>query len=974
MSDTGLSELRDLFDEVCDLPAEQRSRVLEARNLSPDVLRELSKLLASHDFVGEFMEKPAGQMPADLHEDFGRVMSERDAKGSRSGSELDPLVGFALGGYRITRVLGEGGMGVVYEAQQDQPSRTVALKVMRWSLPSERLRKRFQHEAQALGRLQHPGIAQIFEAGSAPGPDGRSLPFFAMEFVAGTPLLEFAKTQGLDARAKAELMAMVAEAVQHAHQKGVIHRDLKPANILVENEGTRVGTRASGTLGGPRPRVLDFGIARLTEPQNEATAGTGEGSAGHSPNLAASLVTDTGQLLGTVAYMSPEQARGDASAIDTRSDVYAMGVVLYELLTGQLPYDVRNKPITQAAAVIAGTEAKFDRDSAIASELQTIVLKALEKESERRYASAGDLAADLRRYLEDLPIAARPPTTFYYVRKFAKRNRALVAGLAAAFIMLVLGVVGTTTGLLRARESQKLAESRLSDAKRAAKTAESSEAFLMSILTAANPLVAKNRELTVRELLDEAAVKLDSELSSELATEHAVALRSRLALAKTYVSIAAYEQADAQISKADAYAIQHFGDGSIEHSLVMAQRCELYQSRSQITEALPLARRCLEVRQAKLPPNDVLIGRAEYALGRLLSNSAKFAESAEHLRKAVDIVEPYGGTDPILYATELASMLRRTRVAADREEAIAILESNLKRAQALGGQGYLLASHVLLNLSEISAIRNDYNKMVEQLTEAVKLRESVYPKEHPNVLYAKMSLARAKRLSGDYAGSRAMSDSIIEPVKRVLGKDAPILRDIYEDYSRCCIDENNLDCAKEKSLEAVALLNERTPFVFHITTMTTLVEVCLAKKDFAEAVEYCDRMLTMAKQKNISSVTMHVTYTYRIRGLMGIGKLDEAIKGVDEVLAGLPDVEQTLAARLETRTLKAEILSAMKRYDEAHALFGEVINKLEVDDPHWAAEVLEKLAVSLDAAGDKTGAADARTKAAAMLKTALGSK
>ncbi|MFO0857768.1 MAG: serine/threonine-protein kinase [Phycisphaerales bacterium] len=980
MSDADLSQLRALFDEVCDLPPQQRGRVLDGRGLSPNLRRELDKLLASHDSVGEFMEKPAGHVPADLQDDFGRVMSERDAKGSRlagTSREHDPLIGFSLGGYRVTRVLGEGGMGVVYEAQQEQPSRTVALKVMRWSLPSERLRKRFQHEAQALGRLQHPGIAQIFEAGSAPGPDGRSLPFFAMEFVAGTPLLEYAKEQSLDLRAKAELMAMVAEAVQHAHQKGVIHRDLKPANILVENEVTRTGTKLSGasaTHGGARPRVLDFGIARLTEPQSEATAGTGE--SGIASASAPSLVTDTGQLLGTVAYMSPEQARGDASAIDTRSDVYAMGVVLYELLTGQLPYDVRNKPITQAAAVIASAEATFDRerDNAIASELQTIVLKALEKEPERRYASAGDLAADLRRHLEDLPISARPPTTLYHVRKFAKRNRTLVAGVAAAFLMLVLGVVGTTIGLLRAKEAQKLAETRLTEAKVAAKTAESSEAFLMSILTAANPVVAKNRELTVRELLDEAAKKLDSASTSELATENAVALRSRLALAKTYLSIAAYDQSVEQANKADQFAIEHFGKDSVEHSLVMAQQCEYFQSRSMISDGLPLAEHCLEVRLAQLPADDVLIGRAEYALGRLLATSAKFSESIEHLRKAAAIAELYGGTDPILYATELASVLRRTRSSSDREEAIRILESNLERARSLGGQGYLLASHVLMNLSEISSIRNEYPKMVEQLTEAVQLRESVYPKDHPHVLFAKSNLARAKRVAGDYAGSRAEADAIIEPTKRVMGKDAGLLRDIYEDYARCCIDQKDYDCAKEKALAAVGILNDKSPFIYKITTMTTLVEVCLYRKDWQEVVDVCDKMLALAKERNVSAITMHVTYTYRIRGLMGLGRLDEALAGVNEILNGLPDVAETLDARLETRVLKAEALSAMKKYEESHALFEDIINELETKDPTWASEVLETLAASLDTAGNKSKADEARKRAADLSKIAPATK
>jgi len=223
--------------------------------------------------------------------------------------------------YRVERLLGEGGMGAVYLAHQERPAREVALKLIRPGHTSERMLKRFEHEAEVLGRLLHPGIAQIYEAGTADLGAGPQ-PFFAMELVRGMPLTEYAAAKGLGTRARLELMARVFDAVQHAHQKGVIHRDLKPGNIQVTEEG--------------EPKVLDFGVARVMD----------------SDVHASSLATDVGQLIGTIPYMSPEQVGGDPAELDTRSDVYALGVVLFELLAGRLPYSLEKKLIHEAARVI----------------------------------------------------------------------------------------------------------------------------------------------------------------------------------------------------------------------------------------------------------------------------------------------------------------------------------------------------------------------------------------------------------------------------------------------------------------------------------------------------------------------------------------------------------------------------------------------------------------------------------------------
>lgn len=329
----------------------------------------------------------------------------------------------AIGRYRVIRKIGEGGMGAVYEAEQENPRRSVAVKLLQRGAASRRILRRFRQEAEILGRLQHPGIAQILEAGVT--PDGPSAcPYIVMELVRGASLLDHARQHRLALRDRLELFALVCDAVHYAHQSGVVHRDLKPANILV----TRVAPDSRHTAGDSDafgPKVLDFGVARLTD----------------ADVAAATLHTTVGELVGTIPYMSPEQAAGDPRTIDWRSDVYALGVILFELLTGRLPHDVNHLLAHEAVRAIREDEPSRagSIDRALRGDVETILARALEKDRLRRYQSAGELAADIRRYLHEQPIAARPASTIYRIRKFARRNRALVTGVAVAFLALAFG-------------------------------------------------------------------------------------------------------------------------------------------------------------------------------------------------------------------------------------------------------------------------------------------------------------------------------------------------------------------------------------------------------------------------------------------------------------------------------------------------------------------------------------------------------
>lgn len=387
-------KLREVFLAACDLePEQQQAFVHEACGGDDALLRAVQELLRN-----------------DLPDDRG---FEPVAPTERVPDRIGP--------YRILELLGEGGMGRVYRAERERPRRTVALKVLRVAMASPDLRRRFEHEADVLARLQHPGIAQVFEFG-ADEQFGESVPYLAMELVEGATLVESADQRSLDVRARIELFCKVCEAVGHAHEAGVIHRDLKPGNILVHER---------------QPKVFDFGISRMIDPER-------------------SLHTRTGQFVGTVGYMSPEQILAEPDAIGVASDVYSLGVVLYELLTGRPPLLLDGL----ALAVVAETVRDQDPpplgqlDVGLRGDLEVIALKCLEKDPSRRYANAAELAADLQRHLRDEPILARPTTAFYQVRKFARRHRVAVIGAVAFVLALVAGIVMTTFFAVRASEER----------------------------------------------------------------------------------------------------------------------------------------------------------------------------------------------------------------------------------------------------------------------------------------------------------------------------------------------------------------------------------------------------------------------------------------------------------------------------------------------------------------------------------------
>ena len=599
-----------------------------------------------------------------------------------------------IGGFRILRVVGEGGMGVVYEARQHEPSRTVALKVIRPGFATSEVLRRFRQEAHALARLQHPGIAQVYEAGTAETPFGPQ-PYFAMEFIRGQSLRAYVEQHRPSVRQRLELVARICDAVQHAHQRGLIHRDLKPSNILVDDTG--------------QPRILDFGVARLTDSDVQVTR-----------------LTDLGQLIGTLAYMSPEQVLADPMELDTRSDVYALGVILYELLAGRLPYTVSTR-LHEAVNTIQHEDPQrlSSISRAYRGDLETIAAKALEKDKTRRYGSAAALAADIRRYLQNEPISARPASATYQLQKFVRRHRALVTGVVVVVLALAAGFVATTREAIRARRAERAALS-------AEETAQAINDFLRNDVLAqasavkqARPGSTTDPNLKVRTALDRAAASIGERFQSRPLVEASI----RQTIGDTYRDLGLYPDAMAQLDRALALRRSNLGD---EH----AETLETLHMR-----------------------------------GHVLSLQAKYAE-AEQLFTAVLAARnrTLGEAHPdSLLTTNSLAMLHASR--GEHAKAEPLLLKYLDAMRQLHGEQHRDTAQAMNDLAGLYKLQGKYTAAEPLYVKALEIRERVIGVETPETLASMNDLAHLYRLQSRYKEAEPLYVRSVELKRKVLGSD-----------------------------------------------------------------------------------------------------------------------------------------------------------------------------------------------------------
>ena len=509
--------VRELFERALELSRSEREAFVRAEAGDDDALAE-QVLALLHNEQGLEDAPDASFLSSPV--ETTRALSAEPQR----ALETSVRAGDTVGAYTLIREIASGGMGTVFEATQGRPARTVALKVLRRGLHSSESVRRFELEAEVLGRLKHPGIASIFEAGvHRPGQHGPGdapdleIPYFALELVDGArDLTAYANESGLGLRERLGLFLEVAAAVHHAHQKGVIHRDLKPGNVLVGTDG--------------QPKVIDYGVARLTDPESEQ----------------ARPETIPGGALGTLPYMSPEQLAADADGVDVRTDVYGLGAILYELLTGRTPHATAGLPLAEAVRTICeeqpqapskvgpAPESGASLAGGVPEELDWICLRALEHDRERRYGTAAELADDVLRFLRHEPVSAGPPTAAYRLRKLYGRHRLPLTAAAFALLALIGGLIGTSIGLLRAREAERRAdgERRLAlEAKAEAEAAKDQAERERGVAEQATAAAASERERALEARAAESVERRRAELEAQKAREMLEFLADTLAAA-----------------------------------------------------------------------------------------------------------------------------------------------------------------------------------------------------------------------------------------------------------------------------------------------------------------------------------------------------------------------------------------------------------------------------------------------------------
>lgn len=737
-----------LFRAALRLEAHEREAFLEGRCAGDESLRRDASALLAEDRGG------AGV----LDREWPAAWFGFDAPGSRPEEHVPQ----AIPGYRVIRRVGVGGMGVVYEAEQEHPRRTVALKVMRTATASADAVRRFELEVQVLGRLQHPGIAQIFGAGTFETDAGRQ-PFLAMEFVQGEPLTRYADDRSLTTRERLELVASTCDAVQHAHQRGVIHRDLKPGNILVVGEENQPSTtsqpgaadestsamrrRAGRTLGATgRPKILDFGVARAIDLDTDR-------SLRH---------TTAGQIVGTVPYMSPEQAASDE--LDTRSDVYALGVVAFELLTGRLPYDVRDKPPFEAARVIREEEpmALSTIDRRLAGDVETIVGKALEKDRARRYQSASEFAADIRRHLRDEPIAARPHSAWYHIRKLARRHRVAVWSMALACLAVVVGVTAVSVALFSAIRDR-------GEAARQAAIAQTVNDFLNDdLLGATDPDDGGGRDVTVREVLDRAAATLGGTRFSETPSVEAAV---RATIGRAYRRLGELSAAEPHLERSLALHESMLGPDHRDTITSMNELSKLRTLQGRVSDAERLDRAVLAAKRRTL-------GNGHQSTIVSLNNLASLVRHERRLDEALALHEeayalananlPSDNPYRVKAVGGLASMYRDL----DRlDEAERLFVEALALSRQLHGDEHTSTLRTMNSLAILYQKQRRYPEAEALLQEAIALQSSRVGRRHSNVLAYLNNLGVLYEEMGRLAEASDVLDEALASSREVLGVD-----------------------------------------------------------------------------------------------------------------------------------------------------------------------------------------------------------
>jgi len=857
--------------------------------------RRVEALLAAHEDPDPRLTEPATHLFPEL------------TFNSPSGESTPHAIGQTIGRYRLVENIGEGGCGVVYVAEQTEPvRRRVALKVIKRGMDTDAVVARFEAERQALAMMDHPNIARVLDAGTT--DQGR--PYFVMELVRGTRITDYCDENSLSTRERLDLFIKICHAIQHAHQKGIIHRDIKPSNILV--------TAHDGV---PVPKVIDFGIAKATEGRlTDAT-----------------VYTQLHQFIGTPAYMSPEQAEMGGLDIDTRSDIYSLGVLLYELLTGRPPFDgqellsagidhlrrvLRDKEPLRPSTRLASLQDQelttvAKRRAAQASrlihllqgDLDWIVLKSLEKERERRYESANGLAADLKRHLENEPVTARPPSVAYRFHKAVRRNKLVYSAAMAVGMAVVAGAIVSYMQAGRARKAETLAKARLADA-------EQISQFLQQIFQSPDP-EKDGRTTTVAESLDRAVKKLETDMADQ--PERRTKLQATLAA--TYTSLGLHAPALQLAKRVHAYWLANAGPDAPETLDAAGALARALWANGQSRAALPIT-------------EDLLV-RTRRRYGEDHTNTLSLV-----LHYANVVGELGRRTEALKLREENLAAHRRVLGPEHRETLTAMqnLEVNYHqlgmkgKSRPLQEEVVALSRKILgpehpLTLTQLGNLAVDYtstdrnHEAIQLLDEVLEKQRQVLGPEHPNTIQTMQTLADAYHRSGRTNEALRLREEVVELTRRTQGPEHPhvvyrmrVLVNSYRAMGRT----NEASQLRQDTLALARKIHGEEHPDF-LQTLEWVAYSHFQMKDFAGAIRHgedCVRLSRRAIDTNSPAFINRSTWLGNY--YLNAGRPEQSLPVWREVLEltrinNGPDHTNTLAA---LRAL-ANASASAAQYDEA---------------------------------------------------------
>jgi serine/threonine protein kinase len=632
---------------------------------------------------------------------------------------------------------------------------------------------RFETERQALAIMDHPNIAKVFDGGST--EPGR--PYFVMELVRGVPITEYCDKHKLTTRGRLELYIQVCQAVQHAHQKGVIHRDLKPSNILVVVQEDK-----------PIPKIIDFGIAKATE--HSLTEKT--------------LFTEQGQLIGTPEYMSPEQAEMSGLDVDTRTDIYSLGVMLYELLVGVLPFDpetLRKSGFGEIQRIIRETDPPKastrlsnlgDTQTSIAEHRKTdvaslhrelkgdldwITMKAMEKDRTQRYASASELEADIERYIRHEPVVAGPPSALYRIKKYIRRHKVGVAAAALVIMAMVIGITGTSIGLVKAMKAER-------KAREEAETTQQVSDFLVELFHISDPSEARGNTITAREILDRGAERIEKELSEQ------PLIQARLmdTMGMVYRNLGLYDGASSLLEQA------------------------------------------LNKRRQALGKDDLVVSKSLHSLGTLVYAKGDFSQAEKLFREALEIKRKFLGDENIEVAEVLNDLAMTLKALGNLADSEPLYRKSLAINRKMLGNEHERIAQSLNNLGMFLYRKGEYDEAEQLFLEALGMNRRLLGSEHPEVSTNMNNLALVLRSKGSYEEAEDMFRQVLEMDRKFLGEDHPYIAITLNNLGGLLVNKGAHEEAEQSFREAIAVFKKTFPENhWQIANANSLLGGCLSK-------------------------------------------------------------------------------------------------------------------------------------------------